>query len=708
MLRRQRTFFLTANQYEPVMLEYTGVSSGRLWFRFKRYDDATRFMIRYRTSQDGGTVWTEWGETAERGITTGTDGYTSFTYVAVAGLMYEVSVILTGDDKDPSPESNIVTVLYPNEPAQAPPVVEGFVFYIDGRPLPALKPVEIPSGVSAWAIWYRAFGDAEWIPYGVAQNIATWLTASFFVSGNSYQFIIAWYDATNRKLLSDISNVATITLPQADIDYLLPPKALSASYYGEYSTGYYNRIDVQRGDMRATSVSIEYKRSSVGQWVKFDDDYVFADHSITEDTKAYWIGILMGTEKPIAGEIWQYRLKNKADGLETSVYSDIFSVTMPSMLDKLPAPTIALQQSGYSVIIGIGAVADAVGYRIERRSTSESNWTVIQDSLSPSINSYTDSSTSYGNTYFFRVTALGDNVTYQNSDPTEQSITVTQSVTLPAPVIDSVAESGIGVVVEISNINAPNTDQVRLEMSENGGSWKQVASGYPASQSETTVSLTVAGEDILEGGTLQFRAYCTPAAMATENSPYSSIASITIDEREWLLKWDGTAWDYCTSVTGGWYSPNYMDGDTMHYGGITAQDLGGGVLRINGINGSGYWVTRNGLPLRSVGTNNPAYKQICMIGTLYKTQEGRDHWAHFGSAWSYTYAREWNLDEGHGRFVIAGSDTGRGLTGQVENPNPITCGGPYYAVRDGWHVYFSLDGGYADVKGIYAIKYPTS
>lgn len=697
MLRRQRTFFLTANQYEPVMLEYTGVSSGRLWFRFKRYDDATRYYIRYRQSDDGGRTWTEWAQTQEYGITTGTDGYTAFNNSATAGRMYETSVILTGDAKDPSPESNIVTVLYPNEPAQAPPVVEGFVFYIDGRPLPALKPLEIPSGVSAWAIWYRAFGDTEWIPYGVAQNISTWLTASFFVSGNPYQFIIAWYDATNRKLLSDISNVVTITLPQADIDYLLPPKALSASYYGEYSTGYYNRIDVQRGDMRATSVSIEYKRSSVGQWVTFDNDYVFADHSITESTKAYWIGILMGTEKPIAGEIWQYRLKNKADGLETSVYSDIFSVTMPSMLDKLTAPTVALQQSGYSVIIGIGTVSDAVGYRIERRSTSESNWTVIQASLSPSITSYTDSSTSYGNTYFFRVTALGDNVTYQNSDPTEQSITVTQSVTLPAPVIDSVTESGIGAVVEISNINAPNTQSVYLEMSENGGSWKRVASGYPATTADTTVTLTVAGEDILEGGTLRFRAYCTPAGMATENSPYSAIASLTIDEREWLLRWTGSAWDYCTDVTGGWSSPTirYSDGDVA--GNVRAVDLGGGTLRLQG---TGYYMT--GAMSSGQAGLNTTYSKICMIGDLIKQVDGTDNHAWFGNGHTYSFSGGQSLQLGN--YTFAGSESGRAAAGTKTDPSVNAVGRGTYSTSTGAHVYFRFYNGYADVKGIFAIK----
>ena len=682
------------------MLEYTGVSSGRLWFRFKRYDDATRFIIRYRTSQTGGTVWTEWAETAERGITTGTDGYTAFTYVAVAGLMYEVSVILTGDDKDPSPESNIVTVLYPNDPAQPPPVLEGYPFYINGRVVPALKLAEIPIGVSSWAIWYREFGGNQWIPYNIAQGKSTYLTAETFAGGNSYQFIVAWYDATNRKLLSDISNVVNVTLPQASIDYLLPPKALEASYYGEYSTGYYNRVDVLRGDMRATSVSIEYKRSTVNVWTVFTNDYVFADHSITDSTKAYWIGILMGTERPIAGEVWQYRLKNKADGLETSDYSDIFSITMPSMLDKLPAPTIALQQSGYSVVIGIGTVADAVGYKIERRSTSESNWTVIQASLSPSTTSYTDSSTSYGNTYFFRVTALGDNVTYQNSDPTEQSITVTQSVILPAPVIDSVVESGISVQITISNINTPNTDTVRVEMSENGGAWRDLFGVYPASQAETTVTATIPGESILEGGSLRFRARALPAAMAQDPSPYSEIASITIDEREWLLRWNGTSWDDPSGLTGGWINQNVTWSDEVEISNITETTPATGVKRLQG---QGWYRTVNPL-IANQGNLLTKYSRICMVGSLIKQVDGTSNHAWFGVAFTYPFAGGTNFDYRNGTYVYAGSESGRATAGTKVDPYITPRASSSYAGKQGPYLYFRFYNGYADIKGIYAIK----
>ena len=622
--------------------------------------------------------------------------------------MYECCVIMTGDEKDPSDESNIVTTIYPYDPPQPPPVVEGFSFYYNGRPIPALKVLEIPTGVSSWIVWYREFGNTDWINVAtVDDGVYAPLNHEMFVSGNTYQFIVAWYDHVNNKILSDVSNVVTIALPTADITYLLPPKKLTTEYYGEYDGGYWNFLVVQRGDMRATHVYVEHKRSTDNIWVS-DGDLVIEDQYTTDvsERKYYWIQHKFSTDLPIAGEVWTYRLKNKANGLTTSEYSELFTITIPSVLPKLPSPSITLQQEGHSVLIGWSSVTDAVGYKIERRSTSDSSWTVIQAQLSPSLTRYDDTGTSYGNTYFYRITALGDNITYQNSNPTEDSITLTEYVTLPAPVIDSVTESGIGVVLVVSNINAPNTLNVPIEMSENGGAWKSLGAGYPASQTETSFTFNVAGEQILEGGTLRFRARAMPTAMAQEPSPYSEIATITIDEREWLLRWTGTTWDYCTSVTGGWYAPAWTDSDGTHYGNIATTDLGNGTLRIAGSGGSsgiGYWTNRTGLTANNASLSSK-YKMVCMIGTLVKQVAGQDNHAWFGTAWDYTFARDWNLDDFHGTKVIAGRDSGNAPAGSLTDPYVNACGTYTYAPRDGVHVYLYFENGYADVKGIFAIK----
>ena len=711
MLRRQRTFFLTSNQYEPVMLEYVGVATGQIRYRFKVYDDATRYIIKYRQSGDGGRTWYAWTETQELQLSPAQDGYQYIFYNASEGLMYETCVIMTGDDKDPSDESNIVTTIYPRQPVQSPPVLTVYPFYYDGRPYPFLLPAEMPSGVSSFLIWQREFGSSEWQMVGVSNAwsaiIKKGTTPDWTEPGGKYQYIIAWYDSTNGYIISDISNIATVELPLASVDYLLPPINCGTEFQDRsgqgYARDYYNALTVGRGDMRNEGYRVEYRRSSVGTWTSLGDTAIPAEY--INDLITY---VIFGhAETPIAGEVWDYRLKGYATGLTDSAWSEVFSITIPSFLPKLASPTITLQQSGFSVLIGLSPVTDSQGFKIERRSSDDSNWTVLQSSLSPSATSYTDLGTSYGNTYYYRVTALGDNLNYQDSNPTMQSITVYQQVTLPAPVIDSLTESGVDIVVVVSNILTANTTRVGIELSENNGSWREVGWGLPATQEQTSFTTTIDGTKIEEGGSLRFRAKAYQGAMATGDSPYSEIESITIDRREWLLKWNGSSWDYCTSVTGGWYSPAITDSvHTTPSGAIVPQNQGNGVLRLCGANNTlveGWYMTQANL----TGPNTPLtskYKKVCVIGSLIKSQAGQNYHAWFGTAYTYTFSGGIAVDTSRGTRVIAGSDSGQGYAGTLTNPQVNACGTSNRATAIGSHVYFYFNGGYADIKGILAIK----
>ena len=617
--------------------------------------------------------------------------------------MYEVCVIMTGDEKDPSEQSNIETVFYPVQPGQAPPVIEGFVFYYNGKPIPAIKPIEIPTGVSAWIIWYRDFGDYEWTltaaQSGGDRYLYSYIPYDIFVPGNTYQFIIAWYDSVNQKILSDISNVATIALPPANINYLLPPKKLNAYFYGEYQGTYLNALYVQRGDMRAKYITVEGKRSSRGTWQTLWD-FVFEDHGVTDETTAYYVYPSFGEETPVPGETFEYRMKNKADGLSESVYSDVFSIIVPSILPKLASPAVTLTQNGHSVILGLSEVEDSTGYRIERRSTNDSTWVVIQSLLSPSTRSYSDDSTSYGNTYFYRVTAVGDGNTYQDSDPTEKSINVTQYVVLPAPVIDSVTESGISVIVALSNINTANSSNVWIEMSENGGEWKRVADGIPSSTAVSTSTTTIPGEKILEGGELRFRAIAMPAAQARDPSPYSEISSITIAEREWLLRWNGSSWDDPSGLTGGWVNQTVTWSDETEVSNITETAPETGVKRLQG---QGWYRTVNPI-IENQGNLLTKYSRICMIGSLVKQADGTSNHAWFGVAFTYPFMGGKNFDTSNGTYVYAGGESGRASAGTKVDPYFSPRASSNYAGKQGPYLFFRFYNGYADIKGIYAIK----
>ena len=697
MLRRQRTFFLTENQYEPVILEYVGIINGRQAYKFNKEEpDVNGYTIWARISSDAGLHWGEWYSTS---VTIDFDP-ASFSFPFTQGSMCEVYVVVTGDGtKDPSEPSNIVTAITPEDPAYSPPVLSAFPFYENGDVYAAVKVDSFPSGVSSFVVWARELGHFNWdVCCWVNDGIVGVITQSLNIqieAGKTYQFIAAWWDRTAGKLISDISNIAAAALPLPSINYLLPPKKLDARFYGEYQGTYLIQLAVQRGDMRATSVAVEYKRSTVGGDWQYAWDFVFSEQGVSDTTRSYFIYPSFGSSTPISGEVWQYRLKNKADGYGDSGYSDTFVVTVPSFLPKLDTPTFTLSQNGSNVIVAWNAVQNAAGYKIERRLNSASTFTVVA-SVPDSYSRYEDTGTARGNTYVYRITALGDNQYYQDSDSAQASITLTNIVVLPTPVIDSVTESGVDVVLIISNIDPPNTGNIDIEMSVGGGAWSHIAYSGAPSLSATSVTVTIDGT-LINGGAMRFRAKALAAHAQAIDSSYSEIASLTIAEREWLLKWNGTSWDYCTDVTGGWSTQTITYSDGAEAGNVQAVDLGQGTLRLQG---TGYFMT--GAMTSGQTALSSKYTKICMIGTLVKQSEGTDYHAWFGNGHTYPFMGGTCIERGN--YVFAGSESGRGAAGTRTNPEVSAVGRGTYGTSTGAHVYFRFYSGYADIKGIYAIK----
>lgn len=701
MLRRQRTFFLTQNQYEPVILEYVGIVNGRQAYKFNKEEpEVNGYTIWARISSDGGLHWGDWYSNA---VTIGFNPAT-FTFPFAEGSMCEVYVVVTGDGtKEPSDPSNTVTAITPVDPAYSPPVLSAFPFYSNGEVYPTVMVESFPNGVSSYVVWARELGHFDWqLSCWVNDGRVGVITQSLniqFQAGKSYQFIAAWWNRTTGKLISDISNIATMALPSPSINYLLPPQKLDAYFYGDYQGTYYNTLAVQRGDMRATSVLVEYKRSSVGgDWTQAFE-YILSDHGVADDARTYYITPSFGSDTPITGEVWQYRLRNKANGYVLSGYSDIFVITIPSFLPKLDAPTINLAQNGASVIVSWNAVTNASGYKIERRLNSASTFTIVA-SVPASYSRYEDYGTSMGYTYVYRVTALGDNQYYQDSNPTQASITLTNIVVLEAPVIDSVTETGIDIIVHVSNIDSPNTSNIDIEMSEQGGAWQHVAYSGAPSLSVSAMDVTIDGTKILNGGELKFRAKALPAAMAQEDSPYSNVETITVDEREWLLRWNGTSWDDPSGTTGGWYSPTITYSDGAVAGNVQQVDLGGGTMRFQG---TGYLMTQNALTSGRTGLNTK-YTKVCMIGSLIKQVDGSSNHAWFGSGHTYPFSGGTCIELRSSYYTFAGSESGRAAAGTKNNPYANACAQGTYATSTGSHIFFRFYNGYADVKGIYAIK----
>lgn len=678
------------------MLELVRVQNGSVYYTFRKSENVDGYAIYHRISLDSAQTWEAWqrterqltGDPAEFGLSIG------------QGYMCETYIVAIGDGtKQPSEPSNIITTIVPKEPALSPPIIEAYPFYFEGRPYPAIYHSYVPTGVTKWVLWMREMGDADWVQQGVISD-SGWsiINKQAIETGVTYQFITAWVSNDGAYLLSDISNIATITLPDASITTLLPPirfEAIFTTYQGYYM----NRLTYGRGDMRSTGYITEYRRSTEGVWktVRTEEGDGKISYTAEEASQialfSWWA---YNSEEPIPGEVWQYRLKNFADGFGTSEYSEIFEITVPSLLPRLDTPTMHLNKSGSAIVVSWEAVSNATGYKVERRLTSETEFLLLSDTIPSTMTSFNDSNNLVlDSTYVYHVTALGNGTNFQDSLPAEDSITYQEDYHLQPPVISNLAESGFDITMDISNLDGANSRTVYVEMSENGGAWTRVAAGNVASVAVTSISVTVESWKI-NGGALRFRAYQYGGG-TIEDSDYSDIASITIDEREWLLRWTGSAWDYCTDVTGGWSSPTirYSDGDVA--GNVRAVDLGGGTLRLQG---TGYYMT--GAMSSGQAGLNTTYSKICMIGDLIKQVDGTDNHAWFGNGHTYSFSGGQSLQLGN--YTFAGSESGRAAAGTKTDPSVNAVGRGTYSTSTGAHVYFRFYNGYADVKGIFAIK----
>lgn len=678
------------------MLELVRVQNGSVYYTFRKSENVDGYAIYHRISLDSAQTWEAWqrterqltGDPAEFGLSIG------------QGYMCETYIVAIGDGtKQPSEPSNIITTIVPKEPALSPPIIEAYPFYFEGRPYPAIYHSYVPTGVTKWVLWMREMGDADWVQQGVISD-SGWsiINKQAIETGVTYQFITAWVSNDGAYLLSDISNIATITLPDASITTLLPPirfEAIFTTYQGYYM----NRLTYGRGDMRSTGYITEYRRSTEGVWktVRTEEGDGKISYTAEEASQialfSWWA---YNSEEPIPGEVWQYRLKNFADGFGTSEYSEIFEITVPSLLPRLDTPTMHLNKSGSAIVVSWEAVSNATGYKVERRLTSETEFLLLSDTIPSTMTSFNDSNNLVlDSTYVYHVTALGNGTNFQDSLPAEDSITYQEDYHLQPPVISNLAESGFDITMDISNLDGANSRTVYVEMSENGGAWTRVAAGNVASVAVTSISVTVESWKI-NGGALRFRAYQYGGG-TIEDSDYSDIASITIDEREWLLRWTGSAWDYCTSVTGGWSSPTirYSDGDVA--GNVRAVDLGGGTLRLQG---TGYYMT--GAMSSGQAGLNTTYSKICMIGDLIKQVDGTNNHAWFGNGHTYSFSGGQSLQLGN--YTFAGSESGRAAAGTKTDPSVNAVGRGTYSTSTGAHVYFRFYNGYADVKGIFAIK----
>lgn len=212
---------------------------------------------------------------------------------------------------------------------------------------------------------------------------------------------------------SEPSNVVTKTAINTDVIVLVAPQFV-LSLYGS------NRDSVRvswSGVTNAKGYIIQRKLSSEGSsgWVTISLPYTafsYIDPDVT------------------VGETYDYRMKAVGNNVTIidSSYSAVSSIEVPdsqSVLIVLDSTTLSLQQvaENNTVITSWSSVPEAIGYKLDRKLATNTNWETVYSG--PAL-SYTDTNLTWDAEYDYKITVLGDNVTYADSVPTGSRIQITR------------------------------------------------------------------------------------------------------------------------------------------------------------------------------------------------------------------------------------------------------------------------------------------
>lgn len=682
-------------------------------------------MVEVRASADGGYTWGAWEQyTIER--TTSPAEYILPVYRS--GILVECRIYTVGDgSKRMSEPSNTVQAVALAEPASVISILKVKPFFINGG-----YKTQIIAGINtslsiSWhgSILRKDVDFGEW-EYG-------WLVGSSLdersYNGGTFAYKVA--AMTANGLISEYTDPVQITLPDKISKKLLPPTpvytAPSLTYYydgEEYVRG--AMIYLMLGDRRATVVHTQWQYNNNGIWHDYNeygfiipyDKQVYSYH-VDDYLFSYLVGRAIEkqmTANPQTGDVIKFRFKNSAyntlthEGdlsLEDSDWGEEIEYIYPDYSGKrLAAPTVEAYQKWQTTYITItwNAIANATGYKIEKTLTGSTEWRVLVESTQAT--EHHDYEVDEVVRYKYRVTALGDGTNYYDSFTSNEAIAyIQEDVDLDPPTIvsatevDRNGEAKINLVVEDIDTKAI---WIMLEYTKDGGAWTEYSMLGPGG------TYTLQGDKVKYGGAFTFRCYAVGGT--TSQSEYSNTVSVTLKERVYF--WDSATQSDPSGLTGGWESPTIVYSDSTVAGGVSVQRQSDGSMKTYG---NGFWMTRNPLATGSTSLSS-IYSRICMTGTLVKESTGTEYCALFGSgnkfAWDssgtsigWDWRRSTSAYSGVG-YVYAGSQSGRGNPGSLENPGvaPVSKNASNIGRGIGTFIAFELKGGYAKYTAIFGIK----
>jgi hypothetical protein len=226
---------------------------------------------------------------------------------------------------------------------------------------------------------YRRVGAGAWgtSPIATVGNTGRSYTNSALSAGLRYSYRICAYNSYGNSPAGEASATTTIYVAAPTT---LVAKAASASQVN------LTWIDKSTNE---TGFSIERRLGTTGAWAEIA--------TVGTGSRAY------SDTGAAANTLYNYRIRAIADGA-ASAYSNIASVKTPIYI-AAPTDLVATFTSATSIsLTWTDNADDETGYKIERRLSTATTWTVIKTTLA-NVTSFTNTGLVSGRTYIYRVRA---------------------------------------------------------------------------------------------------------------------------------------------------------------------------------------------------------------------------------------------------------------------------------------------------------------
>ena len=339
------------------------------------------------------------------------------------------------------------------------------------------------------------------------------ITDSTVSQGSSYDYRVQATAGTTYTQ-SDWSNTATVEIPYTIVQLSAPEASIGLG--GSSGT---SPVVTWTGVTNASGYQVQRKLSTASTWSSFPN--VSSTTRSFTDTTA------------VAGNTYNYRVIAVGDGTNytNSAASNVVTQLVPtsSGAETLASPTtiVRIATAGETdVTVNWTTVTNASGYLVQRKASGESTFTTVYEATRSTAHSYTDTTTTAGSTYTYRVIAVGDGVNYVDSDPSNEATITVPTAGQATPLSPPLEFEG--VVIDDDTVflhwdSDPNASGYEVYRREAGSDqWSLVYSGtdtaYIDSNCDPGTTYEYRMKVVGDGTTYSDSSYTTPISVTPGES----------------------------------------------------------------------------------------------------------------------------------------------------------------------------------------------